>query len=88
MCKVQVRWGENSRQLGILAPKNGMFCLETKIPKKIFDSEAVRFEVIPHLRREPGQFVPIRPEEPFAYLSRLRKAHMERRDGQAGIVLE
>ena len=34
-----------------------------------------------------GTFVPISPEEPFAYISRLKDAYFERRYGQAGVVI-
>ena len=34
-----------------------------------------------------GKFVPVYPEEPFAYMSRLKGAFLEIRNGQMGINL-
>ena len=35
-----------------------------------------------------GQFVPISPEEPFAYISRLKESFLTSQNGQPGIQLE
>ena len=33
------------------------------------------------------KYVPVYPEEPFSYMSRLKDAYLERRNGQLGIVI-
>ena len=77
-----------TRDLGIPVPKNGEFFLETKVPAKYFGAGEPRFFAVPHLRKSESRFYPISPEEPFSYLAKLRKAHMERRDEGIGIVME
>lgn len=40
------------------------------------------------MKPEPGTFVPIRPEEPFGYLSHLESAFLEEQNGQIGINIQ
>lgn len=35
-----------------------------------------------------GRFIPIKPEEPFAYIERLKDAYLVRQDGQVGIIIK
>ena len=46
------------------------------------------FEAVPKHPEKTENWMPISPEEPFAYLSRLENAVLERRDGQTGIVFK
>ena len=34
-----------------------------------------------------GKFVPVYPDEPFAYMSKLKDAYLEVREGQPGVVI-
>ena len=88
MCKVQLILGDTIRNLGVLVPDGGCFTTNTRVPQKLFTGLEPRFEVIPHLRADHSTFIPVYPEEPFVYLSRLKHAHLERREGCTGIVLE
>lgn len=88
MHRVLVRMGQQTEDLGILIPDQGGYALNTRIPiKRLGDGKPV-FWVVPHVRKPQGVFYPICPEEPFTYLARIRKAHMETREGQIGIVLD
>ena len=88
MHRISVCVNDVTYDLGIPVPKNDEFNLETRVPTKHFGKGDVKFSIIPHLRKSESKFYPISPEEPFAYLAKLRKAHMERRDDQIGIVLD
>ncbi len=77
----------NDVSLGILVPMGDGFGLETKLPVKRFGSETWDFQVMPNRPVLEGRFVPIKPEEPFAYLERLKDAYLVRRDGQVGVFI-
>lgn len=80
--------GECRQNLGIFTPVgDGEFGLDTKLPAKRFTGPEIRFLALPRHGEVAGKFVPISPEEPFAYLSRLRDAYMEVRDGHVGVVI-
>ncbi len=79
----------NGQKLGILMPEGSWLRLETKVPIKRFGSEPYHFCLMPkHAPMEKGEFVPVYPEEPFAYLRRLENAVLEIRRGQTGVLLE
>ena len=67
---------------------SGGFLLEKRIPVKKFSTGEPEFYLAPRHDTVRGKFVPIYPEEPFAYISRLKDAFLISRNGQAGILLE
>lgn len=73
--------------LGIPVPEGDIFALRTKIPAKQLEAGEMRFLAKPNHKPVEGKFVPISPEEPFAYLSRLKDAFLEIRDGVPGVVI-
>ena len=84
--RVVMRWKDREECLGVLAPKDGEFWLERRIPTKTLPDGVPDFLI----RKEgsvEGIFVPICPEEPFAYLHRLKDAYLERRNGELGLRL-
>lgn len=85
--RLLVTCGTVRENLGILVPKDGSFMLDTRKPVKMIGEGDMRFSL--HTKEEQNDvvFVPIFPEEPFAYISRLRESFLIRRDGQPGIVL-
>lgn len=74
-------------KLGIPVPADGEFILETRIPRKRLPEGEFRFRLTPRHTEKSGIFIPISPEEPFRYLTRLQNAVMEIRDGKKGILL-
>lgn len=85
--RIYVTSGEKTESLGIPVPEGEEFLLDTRLPRKKLGTERPRFAVQSD-RVEPDEmFVPICPEEPFAYLSRLRNAYAAKRDGQIGVVI-
>lgn len=74
--------------LGILVPVDDGFGLTTVRPAKLFPSQPVRFCLVTKLESMEGHFVPIIPEEPFAYIERLKDAYLVKKYGQNGILLK
>ncbi len=85
--KVTVSCGENTENLGILVPESGAFVLTTRIPVKRLGEGELAFQAVPRHTELRGKFVPISPETPFAYISRLENAFLEIRQGQLGISI-
>ena len=71
--------------LGVCVPMDGKFGLEKKLPCKQFPGGKTEFLLIP--RGEGRRFVPVYPDEPFAYMTKLKHAFMEIRDGQVGVSI-
>ena len=63
------------------------FGLSTKVPIKRLGQGTMRFQALPKHRKLEGEFIPVYPEEPFAYLTRLQNAFLAVRDGQVGVVI-
>ena len=88
MFTLAVTDGEKTHDLGHLVPEKGIFCLNKRLPAKRFTGNGVSFRLVSDHERGKGRFVPIRAEEPFAYLHRLQGAYLEIRDGVTGIVVQ
>lgn len=88
VCKLEVACGENRANLGVLIPTGDGFGLETKLPVKRIGEGIMEFFIIPNRVVLAGKFVPIYPEEPFAYIEKLKKAHLARQNGQLGIIIQ
>lgn len=82
-----VSCGEKREDLGTLVPFDGAFGLDKRVPvKKLGDGEP-KFQLLPKHSSPNGKFYPIYPEEPFSYLSRLKDAYLEVRNGQLGLII-
>lgn len=73
--------------LGIPVPIGGVFGLDTRVAVKHLGEGEFRFQALPKHTSAPSQFIPIYPEEPFAYIARLQNAFLEIRNGQPGVIL-
>lgn len=87
MCRVTVSCNGHHENLGILIPMGDGFGLTTKLAVKRLGKGAFQFRVMPKHQKSEGQFIAVYPEEPFAYLSRLKNAFLEVRNGQVGVVI-
>lgn len=87
MRRIVVTCGETREDLGICVPVDGVFGLEKKIPCKRLGEGIPEFSLLPKYPGTQGKFVPVYPDEPFAYMTRLKDAYLEVRDGQPGIVI-
>ena len=72
--------------LGVCVPMEGGFGVERKVPCKKFGANP-QFRLLPKHENMQGRFVPIYPEEPFAYMTKLKDAFLATQNGQVGIVI-
>lgn len=73
--------------IGVCIPKGKYFCVEKRIPAKILNGKAVSFHLVPKHQDLDSSFIPIRADEPFAYITRLEKAYLANNDGIMYIVI-
>ena len=83
VCKVEA----GDVRLGVLVPEGEEFVLNTRLPIKRFPEKLADFRIRSDRPVLQGRFIPIKPEEPFAYIERLKDAYLTRQEGQVGIVL-
>lgn len=88
VCRLAVSCGEKRENLGIVVPVDGGFGLDTKIPIKRLEEGKMEFFLIPKHDVSDGQAVRVYPEEPFAYISRLKDAYLVKQKGQPYIVIK
>ena len=85
--RLMVRCGTACESLGVLVPAEDGFRLDTKLPVKQLGEGELSFYVVRRRESVSGIFVPILDEEPFAYISRLKKSFLVIKEGQAGIEI-
>lgn len=85
--RLMVSCNGNWENLGTLIPLDGFLKLEKRIPVKRLGAGTPEFFLTTKDRVPKGKFVPVYPEEPFSYMSRLKNAYLERREGQLGLVI-
>ena len=88
VCRLVVSCGGKQESLGVLVPGEEGFGLEKSVPCKRFGAGEPEFKLVPRHEASGGIFIPICPEEPFAYLVRLKESFLIRKNGQAGILLK
>ena len=88
VCRLVVTVGSHQEKLGILVPVDGSFALDTKIPVKRLGSGKPTFSLVPKTESVGERFIPIYPDEPFAYIEQLKDAFLVRKYGQAGILVK
>ena len=87
MYRLTVTTGDRQEKLGILAPVGSAWGLDRRVPVSRLGEGEMRFELRPSHESVTGSFAPISPEEPFAYLDRLKNARLIVKDGQMGAEL-
>ena len=89
LCSCRVHDGEIHRlyaggeKIGVLIPENGKLVLEAKVAAKRL-KENCTFS----LDENSGEFIPIRPGEPFPHLDKVRQGRLSFRDGEPGVLLD
>lgn len=86
--KIVADCGKETVNIGICVPKNGGFGLEKSVPVKMLGKQQFVLRAVPNHLDTGGKFIPLRPEEPFAYIQRLQNSHLEKRGDTVGIVLD
>lgn len=87
MCRVTVTCGDRTESLGLLTPEGDQFVLRTKLPVKRLGEGIMEFIAVPKHPELRGKFIPLSPEEPFAYIRRLEDAVLQIRNGQVGVLI-
>ena len=85
--RLTVCCGDTTENLGILVGMGEGFGLDKKVPVSHLGEGDMQFMLLPKSDRLCGTFIPIRPEEPFAYIARLKDSFLVRQGGQAGILI-
>ena len=88
VCRLAVRCGEKEESLGVVVPVGEGFGLDKRLPVKNLGEGEMAFFLMPKAGGVRGTFVPIYPEEPFAYIARLKDAFLARQNGRVGIILK
>ena len=86
--RLMLSCGDYRESLGVLVPDHDAFTLTAKLPAKRIGEGEWSFHIAPKQEEFTGIFVPIKPEEPFAYISRLKESFLLSRNGQVGIRIE
>ena len=86
--RLMVSCGTRRENLGVLIPQDGCFRLDTKLAVKHIGEGDMTFTLLTPKNSVHGTFVPISPEEPFAYISRLKNSFLVLRNGQPGIYIK
>ena len=87
LCRIVAQRGGHHENLGIPVPQGKEFCLSARIPAKRFPKGQFSFRVLPKHPSGQGVFVSVYPDEPFAYLARLKHAYLDVQRGQVGVVI-
>ncbi len=87
-CRVGINCGTHMEKLGMLVPENDYYAAQTRIAASKLGTCELSFCIIPKHMPCNEEFVPIRPEEPFAYLSRLEDAYLRKRENTALLSFE
>lgn len=87
MCRLWVSCGDKRESLGLVVPVDGGFGLNTSLPIKRLGEGELTFSLLPKHDKPAGKFIPISPEEPFAYIERLKKSYLVRKGEQVGIEI-
>ena len=84
--RLWVSAGEKSVNLGVLYPDSEGFCLRRRVPAHQIPTENPVFSI-----RQKAEismrFVPVREDEPFAYLPLLMHSRFAIRDGVPGLLI-
>lgn len=87
ICKVVAVWKDRREDLGVLVPDGTKFVLSFRMPVKRAGEGQPEFQLLPKHVSMDDNFVPVRAEEPFAYLSRLENAYLAASHGQVGLII-
>lgn len=88
VCRLRVICGDRRESLGVVVPMDGGFGLDTRLPVKRLGEGEMAFTLVPKHEVPEGTFVPIYPEEPFAYIERLKEGFLAKKGEQVGVVLK
>ena len=88
ICRLTAVCGDKTENLGVPVPEKGEFVLRKKVAVSHLGEGPLHIRAIPKHAELTERFIPLCPEEPFRYLTRLKNAYLERRGTQLGIVIK
>jgi hypothetical protein len=86
--RVHLSVNGHRENLGILVPEGNSHTLSKRIPVKRLPEGEWNFQIAPRQEKMEGKFVPVYPDEPFAYIQRLQNAYLKHVRDQVGIMLQ
>lgn len=86
--RIEMRTSDAHIDLGLCYRKGEKIGLKTRVSVKQVGSAPFRFVAVPHKEYIERSFIPIRPEEPFAYIKRLENAYLTYRNKVPGICFK
>lgn len=87
ICRLYVTSADKRESLGVVVPMGEGFGLDTRLAAKRLGEGKPQFHLAPKQEKPERKLVPISPEEPFAYLSRLKDAYLTEQNGQPVAVI-
>ena len=88
VCRLYAVSEGRKENLGVVVPEGDGFFLDRKIPAKRLGTGKLQFVLSTGGGTKCGTFVPIKPEEPFLYIDRLKTAFLQSENGKIGIRIE
>ena len=88
ICRLKVQCGRTELDLGILVPMGDYFGIDTKIPVKQLAEGELYFTIGPKHIQNPERFIEVYPEEPFAYVERLKELFLVKSGGKTGLSIK
>ena len=88
ICRLRVQCGSSQQDLGIPVPVGDEFMLDTKLPSKRFEKGIAEFSLVPKNAAISGMLIPIYPEEPFAYIEKLKYSFLVKSGNQFSISIK
>lgn len=85
--RLVVSCGDKETKLGIFVPDDEAFSMVTTIPVKHIGTGEMHFKIVPKHQPVKEHFIPLTADQPFAYISQLENAHLQRQGDTGGIVL-
>lgn len=83
--RIVVSCDGKSESLGIPAPEGVKFTLNSRLPVSKLGQGEPKFQLLPRHPNAEEVFIPLSPEEPFAYLQQLKNTYLLRRNGRLGV---
>lgn len=87
MYQLTVKCGTEECSLGLFIPVGNEFGIDTRLPIKKIGNGNLSFCVVPRHQSIRDKFVPICADEPFLYLEKLQRAHLDIQNGALGITI-
>ncbi len=87
ICRLLLKCGDRTVDLGILIPVDGGYGLDKKLPMRHMPEGEPRFIVKLQLEQADRRFVPVQEGEKCAFLTGLTDARFGKQDGEVGVFL-